>query len=143
MRFQARLRPSQNLIDMTPLVNVIFLLLIFFLVTSDILPLKSLAIENPELAQVADSGANITQLLVVMDRDQVIYIGSKKDIVDMGSVKEQLQRQMAALRAQYPTANPIVTLHIDSRVDYGAFLRLYAVVQECSPHIRLSYKTPT
>jgi biopolymer transport protein ExbD len=143
MRFQARLHACYDLIDLTPLVNVIFLLLIFFFVTSDVLPLKSLAIENPEIGTLPDSPPNIAQLLVVMDRDQVIYVGSKKDIVDMGSIKEQLFRQMAALRAQYPTSNPIITLHVDSRVDYGAFLRLFAVVQECSPHIRLSYKTAT
>jgi biopolymer transport protein ExbD len=31
-------------------------------------------------------------------------------------------------------------LNVDRRVDYGAFLRLFAVIQECSPRIRLSYK---
>ena len=139
MRFQARLKPCHNLIDLTPLVDVIFLMLIFFLVTSDVLPLKSLSIENPALTNV-NSPAYLTQLLVVMDQDQVIYIGAKKDIVDMGSVKEYLLQQMNAIRQQNPSSTPTVVLNVDRRVDYGAFLRLFAVIQECSPRIRLSYK---
>lgn len=53
MKFKSTLKPALALIDLTPLVDVIFLLLIFFVVTSDILPLKSLAIENPRLPQDA------------------------------------------------------------------------------------------
>ena len=48
MKFKTNLKVSNSLIDMTPLVDVIFLMLIFFIVTSDVLPLKSLNIENPD-----------------------------------------------------------------------------------------------
>jgi biopolymer transport protein ExbD len=138
MRFATRLKPCTNLIDLTPLVDVIFLMLIFFLVTSEILPMKSLLIENPIIEKEAPT--RLTQLLVVMDRDQVIYIGSKKDIVDLSSVKPVLQDQIIALKNQYPECNPTVVLSIDRRVDYGAFLRLFSQVQECTPRIRLSFK---
>src|SRR5436309_1962698 len=53
MKFKTRLQPSMALIDLTPLVDVIFLMLIFFIVTSDILPLKSLLIENPKLEKTS------------------------------------------------------------------------------------------
>src|SRR6185295_169465 len=139
MRFQARLKPCHNLIDLTPLVDVIFLMLIFFLITSDVLPLKSLSIENPELSHIS-APANLAHLIVIMDRDQVIYIGAKKEIVDMNSVKDHLHRQIAAIKKEHPAAEPTVVLSVDKNVDYGAFLRLFASVQECSPRIRLSYK---
>jgi biopolymer transport protein ExbD len=138
MRFQPRLKPCYNLIDLTPLVDVIFLLLIFFLVTSEILPLKSLLIETPQLA--TDQPAKLAQLLVIMDRDNVIYLGSKKEIVDMASVKERLKELIEAMKNENPSANPTIVLSIDKRVDYGQFLRLFSEVQECSPRIRLSFK---
>lgn len=138
MRFQTRLKPCHTLIDMTPLVDVIFLMLIFFIVTSEILPLKSLLIENPELSQ--DAPTKLAQLIVVMDRDQVIYLGSKKEIVEMGAIKEKLRAALAAIHAENPTSTPSVVLHIDRRVDYGIFLKLFSQVQECSPRIRLSFK---
>lgn len=138
MRYQTRLKPCHNLIDLTPLVDVIFLMLIFFIVTSDILPLKSLAIENPQLAKNAP--AQLSQLLIVMDKDHVIYVGAKKEIIDMASLKDHLLREVAAIKEKSPTSKPQIVLHVDRRVDYGAFLRLFALAQECSPHIRLSFK---
>jgi biopolymer transport protein ExbD len=83
MEFKTKLKTSHQLIDLTPLVDVIFLMLIFFIITSDILPLKSLHVENPKLNR--DSSPLTTQLLVVMDAQNVIYVGSKKAIVDLAS----------------------------------------------------------
>lgn len=138
MHFRTRLKTSNTLIDLTPLVDVIFLMLIFFLVSSEILPLKSLLIEAPELP--LDPPARLAQLIVVMDAEQVIYIGSKKEIIDMGSVKDRLTELISALKTEHPSCEPTVVLNIDRRVDYGAFMRLFAQAQECSSRIRLSFK---
>lgn len=123
---------------MTPLVDVIFLMLIFFIVTSDILPLKSLNIENPVLER--NSAPMTTQILVVMDAQNVIYVGSKKAIVELAAVKQQLAEEIQLFQKQYGNLLPTIVLSIDKRVDYGAFLRLFSIVQESSPRIRLVYK---
>lgn len=137
MEFRSRLKTSQHLIDLTPLVDVIFLMLIFFLVSSEILPLKSLLIEVPELP--VDQPARLAQLIVVMDEQQVIYIGSKKEIIDMGSVKDRLNELIAAMKNEHPAYAPTIVLNVDRRVDFGAFMRLFSQAQECSPRIRLSF----
>src|ERR1700722_14553826 len=115
MKFNTRLKISNSLIDMTPLVDVIFLMLIFFIVTSDILPLKSLKIENP----VLDKNATplTTQILVVMDAQNVIYLGSKKSIVDLSSVKDHMAQEIENLRKEGATHIPTVVLSIDRRVE--------------------------
>lgn len=123
---------------MTPLVDVIFLMLIFFIVTSDILPLKSLNIENPELDK--NTVPMTTQILVVMDAQNVIYVGSKKAIVELAAVKQQLRDEIDSFQRQYGHLLPTIVLSVDKRVDYGAFLRLFSIVQESSPRIRLVYK---
>ncbi|MEI8366326.1 MAG: biopolymer transporter ExbD [Parachlamydiaceae bacterium] len=137
MKFKTNLKVTHTFIDMTPLVDVIFLMLIFFVVTSDVLPLKSLNIENPVLNK--NSAAMTTQILVVMDAQNVIYVGSKKAIVDLSSVKKQLQDEVASFQ-RVASVVPTIVLSIDRRVDYGAFLRLFSIVQESSPKIRLVYK---
>ncbi len=104
MKFKTRLKASHSLIDLTPLVDVIFLLLIFFIVTSDILPLKSLQIENPLLDQ--DSMPLTTQLILVMDAQHVIYLGSKKSIIDLGSLKMHLQKELNDLKSQNEENEP-------------------------------------
>lgn len=123
---------------MTPLVDVIFLMLIFFIITSDILPLKSLHIENPVLDR--NSAPLTTQILVVMDAQNVIYVGSKKAIVDLASVKQQLQEEVSRLESQHANLTPTIVLSVDRRVDYGSFLRLFSIIQENAPRIRFVYK---
>lgn len=123
---------------MTPLVDVIFLMLIFFIITSDVLPLKSLNIENPILER--NSAPMTTQILVVMDAQNVIYVGSKKAIVELSAVKQQLDEEIEHFHQQYGNILPTIVVSIDRRVDYGAFLRLFSMIQESSPRIRLVYK---
>jgi biopolymer transport protein ExbD len=137
MKFKTNLKPSFSLIDLTPLVDVIFLLLIFFIVTSDILPLKSLHIENPTLSK--DAAPLTTQLLVVMDAQNVIYVGSKKNIVDFTSLKTHLTEEIEALKKLHSGLLPTVVLSVDKRVDYGVFLQLFSIAQECCSKIRLVY----
>lgn len=141
MKFKTNLKPSSNLIDLTPLVDVIFLLLIFFIVTSDILPLKSLNIENPTLDR--DSAPLTSQLVIVMDAQDVIYLGSKKSIVDLTSLKDQLSKEVAFLEKQHPGITPTLVLSVDRRVEYGNFLRLFSICQECGKNLRLVYHAKT
>jgi biopolymer transport protein ExbD len=139
MKFKTTLKTSTSLIDLTPLVDVIFLLLIFFIVTSDILPLKSLNIEHPRLDQ--DSMPLTTQLVLVMDSQHVIYLGSKKEIVDFESLQEHLNKHVSFLTEQNGGHMPTLVLSIDQKVDYGLFLKLLSTAQACCPRIRLAYQT--
>jgi biopolymer transport protein ExbD len=139
IRFKTNLKPESRLIDLTPLVDVIFLLLIFFLLTSDLLPLRSLNIENPRLDKT--SAPLTTQILVVMDAQNVIYMGHKKEIVELDSLKELLLHEVNAVKSLLPDVNPSIVLSIDRRVEYGYFLRLFSIAQECSSTIRLVYRS--
>lgn len=138
MRFKSRLKTSFSLIDLTPLVDVIFLMLIFFIITSDILPLKSLNIENPTIDR--DSTPLTTQLFLVMDAQNVIYLGSKKSIVDFVSLKEHLSDEISQLKKQNGGIEPTVVLSVDRRVEYGDFLKLFSITQDCCQKLRLVYK---
>lgn len=138
MIFKTNLKPSTNLIDLTPLVDVIFLMLIFFIVTSDILPLKSLNVETPTLSK--NSSPLTTQLLVVMDGQNVIYVGSKKSIVDFTTLQSSLMEHIVQLKKQNGGASPTVVVSVDRRVEYGSFLKLFSIVQECTPKVRLVYQ---
>lgn len=138
MKFKTRLKSSFSLIDLTPLVDVIFLLLIFFVVTSDILPLKSLKIENPTLDQ--DASPLTTQLLVVMDAQHVIYVGSKKSISDLASLERLVGQELKKIKSAHPASDPTIVLSVDKRVEYGNFLRLFSTLQQAGQPIRLVFK---
>lgn len=139
MRLTTKLKPCYNLIDLTPLVDVIFLMLIFFMVTSDTLPLKSLLIQHPKLTTTETS--KLAQLLIIMDKDQVLYIGSKKEIVDLASIGDALTKHIAFWKEAHQGATPTVVLSIDKRIEYDVFLKLFHEVVKISPRVRLAYKT--
>ncbi len=139
MKCATRLKPCFNLIDLTPLVDVIFLMLIFFLITSDTLPLKSLMIQNPQISSADE--AKLSQLAVIVDKDQVIYVGSRKEIVDLMSVRDVLQRHITNWQQAHHNTLPTVVLSIDRRVDYEMFLRLFSEVVKAAPRVRLAYRT--
>ena len=75
-----------------------------------------------------------------MDAQNVIYVGSKKAIVELAAVKQQLQEEIDKFPKRYGSILPTIVLSVDKRVDYGAFLRLFSMIQESSPRIRLVYK---
>ncbi len=141
MKFKSNLKPTNALIDLTPLVDVVFLMLIFFIITSDILPLKSLNIENPSLDRPAPP--RTTQILVVVDAQNVIYVGSKKEIVDLESFGESLQKEIHKALSTHPGADTTVVLSLDKRVEYGDFLRLFSLAQETGAKLRLVYHDTT
>lgn len=138
MRFKTSLEPNVSLIDLTALVDVIFLMLIFFIIASDILPLKSLNIDNPPLQTT--SSPRTTQILVVMDADNVIYVGSKKEIVDFDSFQKTLQREITSNKNVHGSVDSTIVLSVDKRVDYGNFLRLFSEAQQTGVKLRLVYK---
>lgn len=138
MKLKTKLKSSHSLIDLTPLVDVVFLLLIFFIVTSDILPLKSLNIVNPQLNK--EGVPLTTQLLVVVDAQEVIYVGSKKRIEDLSTLKQALEEELMNLNEGGGDGNQSLVLSFDRGVNYDLFLKVFSIAQECSRHIRLAYQ---
>ncbi len=135
MKYQTSLKHNMQLIDLTALVDVVFLLLIFFLVTSDILPVKSMSVEQPDME--LDSLPLTSQMVVVMDQEHNLFVGHKP----ASNVKEQLREQLADIRTRTPKARPTIVMTVDQSVDYGTFLKLLHDVQDLGLTIRLSYKT--
>ncbi len=140
MRFKTNLKTSFSLIDLTPLVDVIFLLLIFFIISSDIFPLKSLNIENPTLQK--KSTPLTSRLLVVMDAQNVLYLGSKKQIIDFSNFREEIDGEIKRMQSEHPTSQVNIVLSVDRKVEYGPFLHLFSLAQESGQPIRLIYQNP-
>ena len=135
IQFKTRLKPTSSLIDLTPLVDVIFLLLVFFIISSDILPMKSLHIENPRLSR--ESKPINSQIHVIVDRNETIFVGHQKRMIDLSSLPEALRVELA----RFKEGNPTIVLSIDRRIDYGTFLRLFSAAQQSGVPVRLAYKS--
>ncbi len=137
MQFRTRLTANRSLIDLTPLVDVIFLLLIFFMISSDVLPMRSLNVEHPTLDK--ESEPMTTQVVVAMDANHVVYLGTQKEMVDLYSLKELLLNRLHRIEQGSPGGHPSIVLSVDRRAEYGAFMRLFSIAQECGTTVRLVY----
>ena len=97
---QSRRRVS---LDISPLLDVVFLLLIFFLVTTTFMPDASMDLELPESTTATQS--EIAATVVTVGEDGGVQIDG--DSVSM----QELEREKITVRA-------------DARVDYGVIVRI-------------------
>lgn len=79
-------------LNMTPLIDMVFILLIFFLVTTSFVREPGVDVDRP-LAKTAEANEK-TSLLIGVDRQGLIYIEGQ--IVDLRSVRIHVQHYLAA-----------------------------------------------
>ena len=107
---QSRRRVS---LDISPLLDVVFLLLIFFLVTTTFMPDASMELELPESTTATQS--EVAPTMVTVGEDGGVEIDG-----DSVSI-EELERTVAAL---LPEEREKITVRADARVDYGVIVRI-------------------
>ncbi len=83
-------RPVQG-IDMAPLIDMVFILLIFFLVTTSFVKETGIEVKRPVAATaVADKKANI---LIAIDRENRIFMDHRE--IDVRAVRANVERALA------------------------------------------------
>lgn len=100
-------------LDISPLLDVVFLLLIFFLVTTTFLPDAGMDLELPESTTAAAS--ELAPTVVSVGEDGGIQFDGDNVSVD------ELQTAVTALSDE---ERQRVTVRADSRVDYGVIVRI-------------------
>lgn len=101
------------MVDLSPLMDIVFLLLIFFLVTTTFLPDAGMDLELPESTTATPS--EIAQTVISVSEDGSVQLdGRSVTIAD-------LETAVAALP---PAERSKITVRADSRVDYGVIVRI-------------------
>ena len=100
MKFKSTLEPAYSLIDLTPLVDVVFLMLVFFIITADILPLKSLNIEHPDIPRPAPP--RTTQILVDGRAKRYQRSGARKRLSTLSHLRIHCCRKLTSAWRKCP-----------------------------------------
>lgn len=92
LRQTRRRRSRVQELNITPLIDMVFILLIFFLVTTSFVKESGVDVERPmaRTAEVKDQNS----LLIGVDRQGIIHIGG--NTVDIRSIKVHVKRYLAA-----------------------------------------------
>ena len=101
-------------IDMTPMLDIVFIMLIFFLVTTSFVKESGIKV-NPPGAQTAVKQEKGNLLIAVKDNGE-IWIDRRR--VDLGAVRAHIER----LRAEYPEGSVVIQADENSRT--GIFVKI-------------------
>ena len=107
-------------IDMTPLIDVVFLLLIFFMLTFAIQG-QGLAISLPQGAETEQENPE-KDLIVKINQDDSLRLNDKQIMVD--SLRDTLGEQLQS------RSNKLVIIDSAPKVKYGLFARVLDISRE-------------
>ncbi len=114
MRRKYTVENEDSSIDMTPMLDIVFIMLIFFLVTSSFVKESGISVNPPgaETASTQERG----NLLVAIDEGGAIWIDKRQ--IDLGAVRANIER----LRAEYPEG--MVVIQADENSSTGMFVKV-------------------
>ena len=116
----SRTKRKRVMINITPLIDVLFLLLIFFIVSSTFLEQPSITVELPS-AKTAEPQP-VDQYIIMVAADGVIYVN------DIKIEEEQLLTRLMEI-AKTDVQAPIV-LKADKNAPYGKIIHLIDTVRQ-------------
>ncbi len=116
-RFSTRRRAraaEESSLDMTPMLDVVFIMLIFFIVSASFVRESGLDVARP----LADSAIvqKSAGLVVAISADNVIWLNRR--IVAVGALRAQIER----LHAENPSAGAVIAA--DARADTGTLVQV-------------------
>lgn len=107
-----RQRPEEEAeINITPMLDIVFIMLIFFIVTTSFVREKGLDISRPQQSDQQQVEEDVGQILVEIDALSQIMVNKRS--VDNRAVRANLERE----RAQKPKAPLIIASHPDANTD--------------------------
>ena len=109
-RNNAKQDEEAQAIDLTPMLDVVFIMLIFFIVTATFIKETGKEVTRPE-ATTADDKKNAT-ILVAVGADNEIWIDKKK--VDPRGVRQVIER----MRADNPKGGVSIQADTASRIEF-------------------------
>lgn len=105
--------------DLTPLIDMVFLLLVFFLVTSTFKKDElALLLKLPKSEQGAGAAKKIDQLTIELSDNEVAINGKKSSLEEMPSTFSKTEKET------------LVNLRVDGEVKYTRLVKVLDLLQE-------------
>ncbi|WP_250459411.1 ExbD/TolR family protein [Microbulbifer litoralis] len=118
-------------IDLTPMLDVVFIMLIFFIVTASFVKEKALDVNVPDPNDTETTPPTDKQnILLTVDANDEIYLGASR--IDTRAVRARI----AQLYAENPDA--IVIVRADNKSSADTYVQIADAAKEVNPNIQVS-----
>ena len=124
MRGRQRYEAKGATVDLTPMLDVVFILLIFFIVTSTFLQETAIGMEPPPPTCLGCTPPPSPAILVYIDEADQIRIGSK--LTDLTAVRSSIER----VRAENPES-PVI-IQAEEQATTGTVIQVRDIVYDAS-----------
>ncbi|MFC1670973.1 ExbD/TolR family protein [Spirochaetota bacterium] len=113
LKIKSRLQ-HKALIDITSLIDLIFLLVIFFMVTSSLGTESSITVHLPKAVQTGSYKSN--NIVVSIDKKNEIFINDSKHS------KDSMLREFRAIKKKFK--NPTIVIRGDRKANYETIVKI-------------------
>ena len=104
-------RDDEAEINITPMLDIVFIMLIFFIVTTSFVKEKGLDVSRPQQAKSPPKEVDKGPIVVKIDSNSIISI--KGRIIERNAVQANLERE----RAERPQSPMIIASHPDAETE--------------------------
>ena len=133
MSLKSRLRDNHNEVDAGPLNDVLFILLMFFLLVSTLANPNVVKVSNPK----GKSDTKVSQNIVVsITNDQKVYIGTTQ--IDMIYIDSLLKKEVERTKKYVDT--PTVILNVDTAAYYGQAFKIMEAAKRAKAKLAANIK---
>lgn len=133
MSLRHRLRDNHSEVDAGPLNDVLFILLMFFLLISTLANPNVVKVNNPK----GKSDTRVNQTIVVtVTKDQNVFIGTQQ--IDMLYIDSLLKKAVEQNRKYVDT--PTVVLNVDTAAYYGKAFRIMEAAKRAKAKLAANIK---
>ena len=143
MRFSESDNQDESLIEMTPLIDVVFLLLIFFMVTTTFSKESSLKINLPESAENNQNSKVPAMLEIFVTEGAGYAVRGPKEKAPQSLVngkRDTLLRAMQPFSSENVDEVPLVVIRADKLATHEAVVQVMDVAQQLGLN-RLTFAT--
>lgn len=116
MRKHSSRNQDDTAIDMTPMLDIVFIMLIFFIVTASFLKESGIDVNRPDSADSQQNQQDNQNIMIIVTADNEVWMQSRR--IDIRAVRPNVER----LKAENPEGAIVIQADENSNIDTVAVI---------------------
>ena len=135
MRLRSKRASIRSNVDMTPMIDIVFQLILFFLVSTTFAILPGIKLKLP--TSHTSEGTSYQGITITADADGLLFFNEKEVAIDELGSELVMYDTGDIKKAEFP-----VSLEADSEVTNGTIVKIFDVIRE-SGYVVINLRTTT